>query len=119
INLLKERDIRNDLEKYIYRPAIQQQYSLNLSGGGKTNLYYISAGYNKDLKNTATDSYDRFTLNANNTYHLLNNQLQVSTGILLAASSTNSSNSTYTNPFVPHEQLIDAEGNHSSVLRGS
>ncbi len=117
INQLKNNDIRNELEKYIYRPAIKQQYSLSLNGGNPTHTYYLSAGYDKNLNNTSTNSYQRFTINANDSYFLLNNKLQLTAGILLSTSNTKANNDAYTNPLYPYEQLADANGNSLSVVR--
>ncbi|MBB6108716.1 TonB-linked outer membrane protein, SusC/RagA family [Mucilaginibacter lappiensis] len=117
INQLKNNDIRNDLEKYIYRPAVKQQYSFSLSGGNTSNTYYLSAGYDKNLDNTSTNSYDRFTINANDSYFLLNNKLQITAGILLSTSNTKANTEVYTNPLYPYEQLADANNNSLSVVR--
>ena len=51
----------------IYAP----EADFNLGGGGSGYQYYFSAGYDKNLSNTVGNSYDRITLNANNTYALV------------------------------------------------
>ncbi|GAC1312053.1 MAG: hypothetical protein NVSMB24_32810 [Mucilaginibacter sp.] len=59
INRFKRQDIRHDLEKYVYRPAVNQQYALSLDGGGKFNTYYVSAGYDNNKENTVGNNYRR------------------------------------------------------------
>jgi TonB-linked SusC/RagA family outer membrane protein len=117
VNHVKTLDVRNDLERYIYRPAVNQQYSLSLDGGSDTHTYYISAGYDKNLQDIQGSSYDRFTLNANNKYSLLKNKLQLSVGVLLTTSNTKTNSNAYTDPLYPYEQLADANGNHLSVVQ--
>lgn len=117
INQLKTNDVRKDLEKYIYRQAVKQQYAFSLDGGSTTHTYYLSAGYDKNLSNTVSNSYNRFTINANNSYFLLDNKLQLSAGILLSTSNTKSNNDAYTHPLYPYEQLADANGNHLPVVQ--
>lgn len=117
INNLKKLDVRNDLEKYIYRPAVSQQYAISFDGGSKTHVYYISAGYNKDVQNTQANSYDRFTLTANNKLWLLKEKLQASANVTLTTSNTKGNSYLYTLPYTPYDQLADSNGNHLSVVR--
>ncbi|MDB5086746.1 MAG: TonB-dependent Receptor Plug Domain protein [Mucilaginibacter sp.] len=119
INRLKTLDVRNDLQKYIYRPSFNQQYALSIDGGSKTHTYYVSAGYDKDLQNIAGSSYNRFTLNANNKYYLLQNKLQLTVGLLLVTSKTKNNGNAYTKPLYPYEQLADANGNHLTVVQST
>ncbi|MBL1408216.1 SusC/RagA family TonB-linked outer membrane protein [Sphingobacterium faecale] len=44
-------DIRADASEYLYRPAVQQQYSLGLRGGENNLRYSLSAGYDKQQAN--------------------------------------------------------------------
>jgi len=117
LNQLKKQDVRNDLEKYAYRPAVDQQYALSLDGGGKSNTYYVSVGYDDNKENTAGNNYSRVTLNANNNYYLLNNKLQIGANIALSSSVTKGNTNSFTIPAYPYQQLADANGNHLSVVQ--
>src|SRR5690606_3640379 len=75
INQLLQTDVRDQLENNLYRESVSQQYSLNISGGGKFNQYYLSAGLDRNLENVRSNSYNRLTLNANNSYSLFANKL--------------------------------------------
>ncbi|MBL1410801.1 SusC/RagA family TonB-linked outer membrane protein [Sphingobacterium faecale] len=46
-DLYLNSDIRADASRYLYRPAVQQQYSLGLRGGEKGMRYSLSAGYDR------------------------------------------------------------------------
>lgn len=117
VNKLKTYDIRKDVESYIYRRAVNQQYAISIDGASDTHSYYLSAGYDKNLTNIVANSYNRFTLNANSTYQLLDNRLQLSAAIMLTTSKTNTNHDAYTNPLYPYEQLVDANGNHLSIVQ--
>src|SRR3546814_18306845 len=39
LDILRDRDVRNDFLDYLYRPAVNQQYALNLSGGAEKIRY--------------------------------------------------------------------------------
>ncbi len=48
IESLKQYDSRDQIDKYFFRNSLQQQYSLNLSGGKENNTYYFSGGYDRN-----------------------------------------------------------------------
>lgn len=60
-------DVRSDFEKYMYRDAINQQYSLTTNGGSKNIAWVASAGYDKNLS-TLCAGYRRLNLRLDNTY---------------------------------------------------
>ncbi|MCD0490567.1 SusC/RagA family TonB-linked outer membrane protein [Pedobacter sp. MC2016-14] len=115
LNALKAHDVRADLERYAYRQAVYQQYQLNLSGGSENQWYYLSGGYDKNLENLITDSYDRLTLNARNTYALLKGRLKIFGDIGFNSSKTYSKADPY-NPNTPYDRLADENGNALSVI---
>lgn len=51
IDNLRQFDIRNDLDKFVYREAIRQQHHIDASGGNNTHAYRFSLGYNRTLNN--------------------------------------------------------------------
>ncbi|WP_460677815.1 SusC/RagA family TonB-linked outer membrane protein [Mucilaginibacter koreensis] len=123
LEVLKQQDVRNDLNRYFYRKSVNQQYAFNLSGGSEKQRFYVSTGYDKDLANLNRNTYDRFTLNASNTYSLIGSRLQVNTGFMLTQSRTQLDNPNYnasynaiTNtPYYPYARLADSEGNPLTV----
>ncbi|MDB5156125.1 MAG: TonB-dependent Receptor Plug Domain protein, partial [Mucilaginibacter sp.] len=118
INQLKSQDVRKDLEKYIYRKTINQQYALSLSGGSSNHTYYISAGYDNDLQNITGNSNERLTLNAQHNFKLLKDKLQIAAGVLLTNSNTRTNTQAFTTPYTPYDQLAGAGGTHLSVVTG-
>lgn len=62
LDALRGNDIRNDMEKYLIRPAVSQNYSLAIDGGSKQVAYRLSGSYNNNLNNTKYSSSDRFIL---------------------------------------------------------
>lgn len=81
IEALKAYDVRSDFEKYLLRNTVNQQHSLNISGGSSGQRYYVSAGYDQNLAPRPGESYNRITINASNTYALLKSKLEINTGI--------------------------------------
>jgi len=114
---LATHDNRVDLDKYIYRKSINQQYQLNVNGGGQNNKYYISMGYDKNLANIIRNSGDRLTLNANNTLSLFNNKVELYTGVLFSSSKSNQDGIEYI-PRYPYEKIADENGNPIAITDG-
>lgn len=46
---LSRLDNRDQIEKYLLRSAVSQQYNLSVSGGANKTNYFISTNYSKDL----------------------------------------------------------------------
>jgi len=116
LNALGKNDVRSDLDKYVYRRPVNQQYQLGVTGGGAADRYYISAGWDNNLQNLVSGSYNRVTLNANNTYSLLNNRLEWTTGLLFTQSNTKQNSNGFV-PGTPYEMLKDAAGNNLPVVK--
>src|SRR5690606_35992963 len=62
-------------------------------------------------------SFNRFTIDANNTYNFLKGSLQLMTGVFMATTKTNSNADFYSRPFSPYDRLIDENGNHLPVMQ--
>lgn len=115
LDALRLHNVRDDLDKYYYRPAVYQQYQLSMNGGSTNNWYYLSAGYDKNLQNTLSDSYDRLTISARNTFALFNNRLKLSGDLGYNVSNTYSQPYKYT-PYTPYDRLADNNGKALSVV---
>ncbi|WP_173003228.1 SusC/RagA family TonB-linked outer membrane protein [Chitinophaga sp. SYP-B3965] len=81
LNLLRQNDVVAEQSKYFYRPAVNQQYAVNLSGGGRNQNYYISLGYDKGNQTLVGNSTERISINAKNSLLLLKDKLQVNLGV--------------------------------------
>ncbi|WP_316795321.1 SusC/RagA family TonB-linked outer membrane protein [Pedobacter agri] len=117
INALKGNDVRSEMLQHLYRPLFNQQYALNLRGGSAAQSYYLSAGFDNNAPVKTTDRYQRTTLTANNTFRLLKEKMEISTGILYTASTTESGIDSYS-PLSPYDRLADAQGNPLAVRNG-
>ncbi|HEY4060686.1 MAG TPA: SusC/RagA family TonB-linked outer membrane protein [Puia sp.] len=115
LDALRGQDTRRDLDKYFYRHSLNQQYSLQLAGGGTRNQYFLSAGYDRDLSNLVRNEYNRITLNGNNTYCLVPQKLEISTGLSFTSSKMYNNNSGTISTIYPYSRLADANGNALSI----
>ncbi|MGB8193907.1 MAG: SusC/RagA family TonB-linked outer membrane protein [Chitinophagaceae bacterium] len=116
INALRNYDYRNELDKYIYRKPIHQQYQVNVSGGSPKASYYFSAGYDKMLATLIGNKYDRATINSQNVFRPIN-KIEIVAGFNYSQ-ATNVSNgiSNIVNDY-PYTQLVDASGNQLAIPR--
>ncbi|WP_286778655.1 MULTISPECIES: SusC/RagA family TonB-linked outer membrane protein [Sphingobacterium] len=67
IDYLRKYDVRDDFSKYLYRPSVQQQYSLDLSGGNGRFAWIGSGGWDRNVDNLDA-KMDRYTIRLHNTY---------------------------------------------------
>lgn len=73
INAYRQIDIRNDLLKYVYQNAVNQQYALNVHGGTKHIMYSLSVGHDRNSDNLIRNGYHRTTITATNIYKPIKN----------------------------------------------
>ncbi|WP_367867108.1 SusC/RagA family TonB-linked outer membrane protein [Pedobacter sp. WC2423] len=118
INAFRQYDVRNDYLKYMYRDAINQQYSLNINGGSKQVTYMLSAGYDRNLNSLVTSTYNRTSFRSNVTFKPIK-QLDIQTSFLYTRTKDVNSDeaaagATSYDPglFYPYARLADGSGNH-------
>lgn len=119
INALSQNNVLNDVSKYLYQNAVNQQYSLNLSGGDAKTTYYLSAGYDNDLPAQKDNTYDRLTINSNVLFYPVKN-LQIGMGLNYIQSNTRTDNTisnVLSGNIYPYAQFADSKGNPLTILK--
>lgn len=86
LDRFKNQDLRSDLLRYYYRPRLNQQYALLVSGGGMANTYLVSLGFDKNRREVEGNEDQRWTLQAKNSWSLLKERLTWTTGIYMTKS---------------------------------
>lgn len=122
---LSSLDVRRELERYYYRRAVAQQYAVSVSGGGRMDSYYVSAGYDANRENLIGGSFSRATLTANHTLQLLSGKLEATAGLNYtdhltrrsAALSVLQSNGTATGQLFPYAELAGEDGRALEVTK--
>lgn len=111
-----DQDSRRDLMDYYYRPAVRQQYAFQVNGGGNSYLFNFSGGYDHNLNSQVGSQDDRITLNARQTWRLIRNKLEVSTGVYLSRVS-GLTDTRLPDPYY-YESLKDGEGEALPIIAG-
>ncbi|SCC47550.1 TonB-linked outer membrane protein, SusC/RagA family [Chitinophaga costaii] len=114
VNTLRNINVRNEISKYFYQTALDQQYSINISGGSPYDKYYLSGGYDKDRNSLVTNGYARTTFSGANTYYSTNNKLTISTGVNFMKGESNGSSQTPV-AIYPYTKLADSHGNGLNI----
>jgi len=86
LDALATVDSRNSISRNLYRNSVNQQYSAGISGGSATQRYFFSAGYDKDLDNTAGNGFERYTVDAKETWTF--GRLELSAGLNISETNT-------------------------------
>ncbi|HWK98952.1 MAG TPA: SusC/RagA family TonB-linked outer membrane protein, partial [Parapedobacter sp.] len=113
----RREDIRIDLERYFYRPQINQQFALRMSGGTERNRYTIGGGYDENRTSLVGNNNKRLTLSSGQILNIIP-KLTISSDIVFASSinSRNNALADVSSTF-PYLRLVDASGKHLSVPR--
>lgn len=107
---LGRTDVRDEYLRYMYEPALRQQYALNIQGGSDNTAWYFSTGYDRNKSELAATN-DRLTINFRNTYTPIHN-LQLETGLMYVQSKSVSGRTGYSPvEMPPYTLLADENGN--------
>lgn len=125
INVLRNFDVRNDFEKYIYRTGVNNQYALNLSGGSQKLGYSISGGLDKSNQVLKGDDFRRITFrSAVNMVPIKN--LEINAGIAYSNSTTKNNSlgniggaayKSRNRALYPYARFADEDGNALPVVK--
>lgn len=116
INVLKQQDSRKDFLKYIYRQSVNQQYALNINGGGRQINYFLSGGFDKNLNSLVTSNNGRKSIRSVINFRPLRN-LEIQSSILYTESKVKDIGTRdpiqfgVLNRTVPYLMLADQNGN--------
>ncbi|WP_170154467.1 SusC/RagA family TonB-linked outer membrane protein [Mangrovibacterium diazotrophicum] len=118
LNALKSYNNTDDYSRLFLQNAVTQTYNLNISGGNKKTLYYLTANYAKSDLESVTNSNERFSLSGRATFNL-------SDRLSLLVDNTFSKSSAISHPvpdistFYPYERFEDEDGNALATYSGS
>ncbi|AEV96636.1 hypothetical protein A4D02_20925 [Niastella koreensis] len=114
IDAMRSMDLRRELNKYMYRPAVLQQHYVQLNGGNNTFSYNFSAGYNRNQNNIQNSKVDdNFTLKSFTAIRPVKN-LEITTSIMYIQ-GTNRSTTLPSLRLYPYAQLADQEGHALAI----
>jgi TonB-linked SusC/RagA family outer membrane protein len=126
LSFLKNLDVREDFNKYVYQKAVNQQYSVGLTGGTRAVSYHFSAGYDHNISSVKRNGYNRFTISSQNTYEPFKG-LSLSAGVSFSSNTLTENN--YQNQYgsirpggkyadlYPYARLVDPNGQPLAVTR--
>lgn len=121
INSLRNIDVRDEFNRYMYMPAVRQQYFVNVQGGSQKHLWTSGVGYDHNREHLG-DTYQRINIRFQNTYRPFT-RLSLATGLYYTQTQNQSGRIGYNDltmdkgGFVPYIQMADAEGNPLPVPR--
>ena len=125
IEKLKQYDVRDDYDKYLNRYMLNQQYSVNINGGGENQQFYLSASYDDNRESLIGNEFNRISLNAKNTNLFLNKKLALNTDLRYSENTmfknglpgikTYATDAFTRTPLYPYAQLKTKEGENAAV----
>lgn len=120
INSLRKIDVRDEYKKYMYRPSLNRQYSLELGEGYSNFSWMTFLGFDDNLDNIEA-KYRRLNLKSQNVWKI-SKKIQWSNNISLNQNHTSSGRSAYGSIKVksnglPYIKLADELGNPLIVVK--
>lgn len=115
INQLRTLDVRGQFSRYMYKPALKQQYYLSAQGGSEKFSWLSAVGYD-DNKETLGEKYNRLNIRFQNTYRPVQN-LSVSTNLYYTQTGNGSGRYGYADieNLFPYTRMVDENGNPLAV----
>jgi TonB-linked SusC/RagA family outer membrane protein len=125
IEAFRKHDNRNDISKYLFRKTFNQQYAINVKGGGASHRYFVSAGYDRNLSSAVGNDFTRTSVNASNSFTVLKQKLDVTSAIYYSSSKSNQNalpvaglNIAAGRPLPGYIPFTDAESNPAYIPHG-
>ncbi|HEV7380293.1 MAG TPA: carboxypeptidase-like regulatory domain-containing protein, partial [Dyadobacter sp.] len=125
IDSYRSIDNRNDISKYVYRKSFNQQYAVNVKGGGANHRYFVSAGHDRNLSSSVGDDFKRTTFNASNTFTMLKQKLDLTASVFYTSSNSNQNslrlpdlNIAVSRPLPGYIAFTDQQGNDAFIPHG-
>lgn len=116
MNELSSTNNKDDYLRNVYKPSVNQQYAVNLSGGSNFSSWFLSSGYDNNISNL-DGRYDRLNLNFKHSITVLKS-LKVSSSLYFTQSNNKSGKEEYGNYLIPsYIKLIDQNGTPLAVPR--
>lgn len=121
INSFRKYNYLKDMDQYLYRKSIKQQYAASLTGGSSHYNYLFSAGFDKVLNNEIGNENNRLTLRLTNTLMPLS-KLELKFGatytqnnVISNSEINNISPAVGKNSLFPYARLVDVGGAYLST----
>jgi TonB-linked SusC/RagA family outer membrane protein len=126
LTLLRGIDVRNDFQQYVYRPAVNSQASIAISGGSANNNYRLGVGLDRNMQAMRGNQYNRASVNFQHSFVPFK-AIEITTGIIYTSTVIDQPNtfafqspaSYYltTSALYPYAQLADGAGNATFFVK--
>jgi TonB-linked SusC/RagA family outer membrane protein len=117
LDSMRKNDVRNDLRKYFYQPAITQRYTLNITGGDSNNAYATFMAYERATTGRTNNLQQHFMLSANNQRDWFHHKLQLFTSARLGYNIDRNNNLADPPELLPYNKLADEAGTPLPVIK--
>lgn len=118
---LRTLDVRDEFNRYFYRPSFNQQYALNLSGGTEQHSWSASSGFDKN-RSELNEGFQRTNLRFQNKFRPIPN-LQLSADLIYTQNNRTSGKPGYgeiiasVSDLYPYARFADNDGNPLTIAK--
>src|SRR5690606_35531792 len=111
---MQQADLRRQSLDYLYQPTINQQYALNVRGGGGNFNYSLSGGYDRGRSNIIGNLNERMNISVHNAYRLTPN-LELNGSIYYTNQREARNGLGYIKTASVYEELVDDNGSPKHI----
>ncbi|NII26121.1 SusC/RagA family TonB-linked outer membrane protein [Pseudoflavitalea sp. X16] len=123
LNALTGIDLRQEYNHHLHQRSTQQQYAVNVRGGGPNQAYYLGVGYDKEVANLVRNDNNRFTIRSEYLFTPIK-KLEVSANLYFTQQVAHTPNNlswgnmraVYAKSY-PYARLADEAGNPMAIAR--
>jgi TonB-linked SusC/RagA family outer membrane protein len=123
IAALRNIDVRNDFNKYVYSQAVNRQYAFNVKGGSLNHAWLLSGAYDNNT-DALSAGFTKLNLRTEHTIKL-HAMLELTAGLYYTQSNSVAGKTGYSDLITsstlaavpPYTQLADKKGNALSITK--
>lgn len=119
---MRSKDVRDDIDKYIYQVGMLQSNNVNVRGGNRRYSYTYSGGYDKDISSLGVNG-DRITFHAKNTLSITD-RLSLTGAVDYSNRSSRGGRIDFRSirhdnvkQLLPYTSLVDEQGAPSTIVK--
>ena len=112
---MRATDLRDQAVQWLYREAVQQQYALNIRGGGDRYNYSFTANRDDNRLNLVGNGNNRLNIGVQNTFKLTDG-LELDGSFWYTQQHSAANGFAYDRAYPIYRGLLDVDGNPQSVF---
>ena len=118
LNLFRTKDVRRDMNKYLYRNSMDIRSFIDIQGGNNKHDYLISLGYDNNISRNVGLSNNRKSLRVRDNFKFINSRLHLGLEGMIVYMDNILDGQGVISGTSPYESYTDENGNPKRINHG-